>query len=308
MLRERKLRALRRVLGDEQITKGDEVVFFCHRHSHPKPKLSVNLRTDRFHCWICDFSGKNLVPILRLERGSQEFREYLEEIEGPREKQIEPVRKYDSPVLPLEFRTLTRSWKSPYYSSAMSYLKGRGVSENDILRMKLGYCEEGAYQYRIIVPSFDEFGELNFFVGRAFFSRAGLSYKHGNFDKDVIFNDYMVDWSRPVTITEGPFDALKAGENAISLLGSILRRNSKLFKKIVLSGVEAYFAMDTDAFEKQLSIISSLNAYGVVCRYVNLDGRKDVGEMTKEEFNEKMSRAIKVEDDLDVMKLRVMSA
>jgi hypothetical protein len=302
MHREKKLRAIRQTLGREQITKGDEIVFICPRCKHRKPKLSVNLVTDRFHCWICEFSGKTLLPL--LAQGSEERKDYASELEAVLGKREVPKQQYDVPVLPDEFRSLSNHSRSPYYGQAMEYLASRGITSDDILRFRLGYAEEGEYKHRIIIPSFDRYGELNFFTGRTFYV-GPISYKHGNFCKDIIFNEYMIDWTKPVTITEGAFDSIKAGENAVALQGSILNEGSLLFRKIITSDAQVYFAMDTDAFKKQLEIIELFLSYGVESHYVNLFGKKDVGSMTKEEFRLAKDRSELVRSSSDILKLRV---
>lgn len=269
----------------------------------------MNLITDWFNCWICgkDFSGRTLVKLLAHLFGprSPELEQYfahLEELRGV--VQEKPVQEFDEPELPSGFRSLSVTSRSPYFRQAMEYLDNRGVGSDDILLHKLGYCEDGDFRGRIVFPSFDSNGDLNFAVGRAFWPNIP-SYKHGNFSKDIIFNDYMIDWDEPIVLTEGPFDAIKAGENAIPLQGSNLSEGSKLFRKIVTSGVEVYFAMDTDAYRKQLRVMQVFNHYGVQAHYVNLFGKKDVGMMTKEEFRVAKSRAVPIRSDMDLLRLRI---
>lgn len=301
---------LRSCLGREEITKKEEVVFFCPKKAcipykaKNKPKLSVNLTTDIFHCWICGFASGNLVPIFHLRRDLPEFQEYLDEVKARYGEKKEEERKYIEPFLPNEFKSLSTTHRSPYYRAAMEYLSDRGITFSDILRYKLGYCEEGDYRYRIVVPSFDEYGEINFFVGRSFYD-GGIKYKHEEFDKNIIFNDYLVDWTQPVVLTEGPFDMIKAGENAIPLQGSSIRTDSRLFQKIVMSQVPVYFALDTDAFRKQLYIIDKFLAYGIESYYVDLEGNKDVGAMDSKDFQIVKSKAALVKSDLDILKLRI---
>lgn len=302
MLRASKLKAVRRALGQtEEISKYDEVVFFCPKHGHKRPKLSVNLNTDKFHCWFCNWGGDNLIGILKLKGDTEDLKKYKEHIQQHDIKMVaEP--KYDVPSLPHEFRSLSDESGGLYYKLAMTYLKNRNITADDILLWKLGYCEDGEYKNRIIVPSYDSDGELNFFVGRSFYN-GGLSYKHGNFCKDIIWNDCMIDWSQPVTITEGPFDAFVASDNVTILQGTIL--GDRLIKKIVSSGVQVYFAMDTDAFKKQLSHIRLLLSYGVCCNYVDLGSNKDVGSMTKKEFSDRKISANRINNRLDLLKMRV---
>jgi len=305
MNREKKLRAIRLTLGHEQIHKGNEFVFLCSKCKHHKPKLSVNLETDIFHCWVCGWAGKNIVPL--LPKNSSERREYVQELEEKSlSRPIVQEKKYDNCVLPEQFKTLSREHTGPYYSAAMSYLSERGIRRDDILKWKLGYCESGEYKYRIIIPSFDEYGHLNFFTGRSFYGNP-LRYHTGNLCKDIIWNDYLVDWNKSIVITEGPFDAFKVNDNVIALQGSILNISSKLFSKIVFSGVDVYFAMDKDAFSKQLKIIETLFSYGVDCYYVPTGNKNDVGEMTKSEFITAKSHALSAKSSTDLLRLRILS-
>lgn len=306
MHRERKLYLIRKVLKQQgRNLNNDEYAFFCPRHGHRPDRvvgqLGINVATDCFNCYSCGFRGKNLLFL--FEKNSPEWEEYKQSLGGPKE---ENVRKFDHPVLPKDFRTLSKEWATPYYVGAMNYLERRGIGRQEILKWKLGYCEDGPYKNRIIIPSFDEFGMLNFLTGRAFYEGVDRYY-NGNFCKDIIFNDYLIDWKKPVVITEGPFDAIKVDQNAIALQGSLLSTGTRLFTKVVLTGVEVYLALDQDAFGKQLDIIGSLVSYGVPCRHVLLGGRKDVGEMTKQEFVAAKEKSMVIRSDLDLIRLRMCS-
>lgn len=304
MHKKEKLENLRRILGFEKFSKGNEVIFNCKNPhgcngNHHRDKLSVNLETDEFHCWVCQWAGQNLKKIFRLgDKGV--YRRYSDTIsEEKTEKKVE----YEIPILPSEFISLSAKNNSPYMNSALNYLKSRGIGREQILRYKLGYCEAGEYRHRIIIPSFDENGFLNFFVGRKFFDRVGVPYKHGNFCKDIIFNDYLVDWNYPVTIVEGPFDAIAAGENAIPLQGKSLDESSKLFKKIIEKNVPVYMALDSDARKSQLKLISLLYKYGVEV-YDVMYPFKDVAE-SGSYFREFVDSAKKIQSSIDLVRIRV---
>jgi len=292
MHRERKLSALRRALDDQGYYKGDEATFFCTNPSgckggHHKRKLAINLESDVFHCWVCGWAGRSLLPILKkLGPTDQDFIDYAAEFKGDKP---EATKVYDKVRLPGEFRPLCVPWQSPYYRQAIGYLADRGITSDDILTYKLGYCETGRYAERIIIPSFDEYGELNFFVGRAIWERQGLPYLSGIFEKDIIFNDLLVDWSKPITLVEGPFDAVKAGTQAIALQGKLLSK--KLFDKIIAKKVPVFIALDADAANDIIRIAGELLGYGVEVHVVQWKGFKDPGEMTHSQFNEFRGKA-----------------
>lgn len=317
-----KLRALRKALDQQGRVKGDEVIFFCPKHGSKAGRtdgqLSINLKTDNFNCWSCGFGNRNIVPLLRLRGNTPELMEYIEELEkkSPRKgtrctwlsvPDDRNEKVYDQPYLPAEFKTLTEPSNSPYYKAATGYLASRGIHSDDILRWKLGYCEEGEYRHRIIIPSFDDRGELNYAVARAFYDDAYRYKPVGRLRKDIIWNDYMIDWTSSIVVTEGPFDAFVAGENATILQGTILPKS--LIKKIVLSGVDVYFAMDADAFRRQLDHIELFLSYGVGCHYVDVRGqrKKDVGAMTKEQFSSCKENAMLIKNELDLMKVRLLA-
>lgn len=305
MRRKQKIELLRLALGDEGITRGNEIIFFCPKHSHHKPKLSVNVVTDHFNCWICGFKGKNLKPLVFLSGKNALATKYVEECDDTPYVDQQAI-VYDVPVLPESFKTLSGHDGSPYRQHAINFLKRRGIGKREILLYKLGYCESGEYRGRIIIPSFDNIGNLNFFVGRKFYEHIGLSYKHGNFDKDIIFNDYLVDWSKSITLVEGSFDSMMISNNSIPLQGTILSESSLLFAKIVASGVLVYLALDADAERKQMKIMELLTSYGVNVNMIMLStyGINDPGEMTETQFNEVKKKAVNMNSRISKLRLR----
>jgi DNA primase len=301
--RERKLSALRRSLKDDGWTKGPEANFYCPRHEHHKRKLAVNVENDVFHCWVCGWGGHNLLPLLAL--GGKDHPDYLDYAAEMAEKVSRPKenKEYDRVRLPNEFRPLCVDWGTPYYRQAIGYLSSRGITADDILTYKLGYGEEGKYAERIIVPSFDEYGELNFFVGRALWARVGPPYLSGKFDKNIIFNELLVDWSKPISLVEGPFDAIKAGTQAIALQGKFL--SEKLLSKIIEKRPKVTIALDADAVADSLKIAERLMLLGVETDIVKWEGNfKDPGDMTKEQFTG--LKRVPFRGVVDMLKFRVM--
>ena len=312
MHRERKLAALRRSIGDGW-GKGDEVSFFCPLPEpegcggkHHKQKLSVNLATDKWHCWVCGQGGRNILKLLAFGgRAHPDYVDYAAEVEKP--KEADPEKQYEKVRLPSEFRPLCVPYHSPYYSQAITYLTDRGITADDILTYKLGYCETGRYAERIIIPSFDEYGELNFFVGRAIWKRIGLPYLSGKFDKDIIFNDLLVDWSKPITLVEGPFDALKAGTNSIPLQGKYL--SDKLVAKILHKQSAVCIALDCDAVSESMKLAQSLSQLDVDVSILDwpkeLGPDADPGSVSKEQFDVLRSAAKKMHNAIDFARFRI---
>ena len=43
----------------------------------------------------------------------------------------------------------------------------------------------------------------------------------------IIFNELYIDWNEDLTLTEGVFDAIIAGQNSVPILGSSLKQQVK---------------------------------------------------------------------------------
>ena len=284
---ERKFSILKSVLGSCYST-GDEYLFHCSYCNHHKKKLSVNVKKGYFKCWICDKKG----PIQRIIKkfGSQEqlyewneltgrvdiseFDDIFAEKEEPEEQTVK---------LPDEFISLANKVVPMTAGIPMRYLQKRGLSKEDIFKWKIGYCPSGEYAKRIVVPSFGLTGYANYFVARAY-DNNWRKYLNPSVNKDIVFNHLNIDWEEPITIVEGAFDAIVAGDNAIPVLGSNLSEHSVLFGEIIKYKTPVYIAFDRDAKTKEDKIIRSLLQYGIEVYKVDTDDYQDVGEMTKNEF------------------------
>ena len=102
--------------------------------------------------------------------------------------------------------------------------------------------------------------------------------------RNIIFNNLMVDWDSDIILVEGVFDAIRAGQNAIPLLGSQLSENSKLFQEIVRHGPKVYLALDPDAEKKSAKLIKKMLTYGIELYKIEIVPYSDLGEMPKDEL------------------------
>ena len=299
-MRAEKLKIIKNVLG-RGYQSGEEHLFSCPFCGHHKKKMSVNVDKSVFKCWICDKSGRDLGYIVR-KFGTREDRDewskyddrveitdfdfLFAEPEAPSEQRVD---------LPEQLVTLTGKTPSVASQIALRYLSKRGITRDDILKWKIGYCPDGEYAGRVVIPSFNENGYANYFIARSY-GDAWPRYKNPPASRDIIFNELYVNWDEDIVIVEGVFDAIKAG-NAIPLLGSTLRESSALFQTIIKSGCSVYLALDEDASKKTRSITRLLMKYGVEVYEIDTSGVEDVGEMTKEEFKHRKNNAAIIEKD-----------
>lgn len=301
---DKKLKILKKVLG-QSYSKSNEHLFFCPKCNHHKKKLSVNVRKNVFKCWVCDWSGKNIYRIIRNYgdvNSRYDWRSLTEEteIENFHDKlfsEVEVPETKNNLSLPNEFVSLVNKQLPKTSVYALNYLYSRGISKQDITKWKIGYCTTGKYASRVVVPSFDCDGDLNFFVTRSY-DNSWRKYLNPPADKDIVFNHLYLDFNKGMILVEGVFDAIIAGENSVPLLGSTLTERSKLFHEIVKNDTPIYLALDPDAKKKAQKIIKLLLKYDVEVYDVNVHPYADVGEMSKEEFlSRKHSAEVLTVDD-----------
>ena len=160
---------------------------------------------------------------------------------------------------------------------------------------KIGYCPEGRYGGRIIVPSFNMNGDL-VFCARSYVGHK-RKYLNPLASKDIIFNELIIDWDEPVVLVEGVFDALVAGTQAIPILGSTLRTNSRLFQALSINDTPVYLGLDADAEKKAGQMIKNMLQYDMEVYRIDTSTVEDIGSMSERQFYNAFKNAEPIESD-----------
>ena len=238
---------LNRVLNNSgrKLKKQSEWMYWSPFISHHKPKLQINVDTGKWHCWVSNQGGRNLFQLLKKVGATREHFNELSELTEDTPRYLVKEKKEDVLNLPESFKPLWNGGDSIVKRHALNYLYSRGITEEDLLKYNIGYCDEGKYSNRIIIPSYDSDGKLNFYVGRDFYNST-LKYLNSFTSKNVIGFDLFINWSEPIILCEGVFDAIAFKRNAIPLFGKTVSK--KLEKKIIEYQVKTiYLALDNDA-------------------------------------------------------------
>ena len=281
---------------------GSELLFICPSCDHHKYKLSINLDKNAFKCWVCDYRGRNIRRLVRrfgTFTQLQKWDEITNRFDIERFSELfseEPIEEVKEQIdFPSEFISLTSKKLPATAKFAYKYLQERGLTDDDILHWKIGYCFNGNYRNRVVIPSFDDDGDINYFVAR---SHNGDSYKYKNprASKNIVFNELFVDWNDDLVLVEGIFDAIRAG-NAVPILGSTLRSDSRLLRKIVFNDTPVYIALDPDAADKERKIIKTLLRYDIELYKIDVSGYEDIGTMPREVFVERKKQASFIDRD-----------
>tara|TARA_R110000751_G_scaffold302248_1_gene416157 strand:+ start:588 stop:1532 length:945 start_codon:yes stop_codon:yes gene_type:complete len=285
------LHLIESVLGKGKSTSGNNVAFFSPFTSHYKPKLEIDINTtsngeNPWHCWISDKKGRSINSLFKqLNLGKQYFEQLSRIIKSAKYKNFDTkISKADIIQLPEEYIPLWKHKKSPDFRNAISYLKGRGVSIFDILKYRIGYCESGEYSGKIIIPSYDCDGQLNYFVSRAYYKADKYKHKNPKVSKDIIGFDLLINWAEPIIICEGAFDAIAVKRNAIPLFGKIIQPT--LQKKIIEKHVKnIYICLDADAIRNALTISEKFISEGLNVYFIELQ-EKDASDLGFKKINE----------------------
>ena len=294
------LGAVENVLGKSYKRAKDNYAFICPFCNHRKPKLEINLNTNDkgenpWECWVCETKGRTIRSLLKqLKISGPQAQEVLQYIKKGEEVEYQVVKTIE---LPKEFQPLYSAPTTSFSANiARKYLYDRGITDNDIMKYNIGYCIAGEFSDRIIIPSYDQNNQLNFYVARSF-NRSYAKYKNPEVSKDIIVFENLINWNQPIIICEGVFDAMAIRRNAIPILGKNISK--ALLKKIVSSKVkEIYIALDKDALKKAVKFCEQFISMGKKVYLVDME-EKDPSEMGFQSFTNHIQDA----EELDLSSL-----
>lgn len=248
----------------------------CSSAPEGKIRLWVNPDRDEFHCWHCGYGGRNLAPLMPI--GSSELREYLESrprAPGSRRCIVMDVRPRCT-ALPEGYRPFRLSG-SPAEAPYLTYLRRRGVSDEAVELYRMGYVADGQLRGRVVVPSFDAAGLVNFWSARAIDEADPFRHRLPIASKDVVSNEHLTDWTRPVYLVEGIFDEVAVGPQGISLYGKFMPPTLAL-RLVERRPPAVHVCLDDDAEAEALDLVGRLMSYDLPCSIVRLPG-KDPGSI-----------------------------
>tara|TARA_R110000772_G_scaffold257404_5_gene374208 strand:+ start:3403 stop:4332 length:930 start_codon:yes stop_codon:yes gene_type:complete len=277
-----------RVIGKGKRTSRGNQSYHCPLCNHHKPKLEINFTDNKkgnnpWHCWVCDQRGLKLSTLFKKIKASSNHLSELKKLVKSGEWIKEETYYASSVSLPKEYLPILNN-TNILARHALAYLKNRNLTEEDILKYNIGYCEYGPYKDMLIIPSYDSSGNLNYFTSRSFKKDSYIKYKNPDVSRDIVPFENMVNWDLPIILCEGPFDAMAIKRNAIPLLGKNIQ--SSLMKKLVLSKVnKVYIALDQDAMKQALNHSETLLNQGKEVYLVELQG-KDPSEIGFTKFTE----------------------
>lgn len=249
----------------------------CFKH-----KLAVNIDRKTWHCWVCQQfeqvyvvgagyrtkilqgAGGLVDLIILLDRATKQ--EAVQRILVA--NAIHPMDLIRMPDFTLEdlrnaqMQALPKGEVAPpegmhFIAQEHPYITSRGISLEQTIHYRLGYCPSGRFAGRVVFPVY-EANKLVYFQARATWAEQDRPHERyvktlnpSNADGaqsagEVLFNYDLAVQYPSVVLTEGPIDAVHAGYDAVCTFGK--RLSPAQAGKLVRAGVRHIEIMwDNDA-------------------------------------------------------------
>lgn len=205
-----------------------------------KYNLEISFSLGKYHCWSCNSAG----PISRLVRrrgGKELLNEYFNIINDIRNSKYYDLKLFQDSseiindnalILPDSFRRINVRYCRD--NALVDFLKRRNITQDIIDYYNIGYTpwsdDDKAWRNRLILPSYDFNGELNYYIGRTYKDNdVRPKYKNCDFDKNrIILHEDKIQWDGDICLVEGALDCIYY-PNSIAMLGKFLSGKMMLY-------------------------------------------------------------------------------
>lgn len=313
------LNYLASVLGEgtrHNTKKGVQYSYDCPMCGETRERLFINVDTKLFYCHNCQNSGTIITFISEYTRipwldalaiyREHEGYEFIlpEDLSNEIYTKLKGNYKIQAPKyvhpLPEEF-ILIEEARGRAGQAAWDYVKDRGITKSMLERYYIGYCAEGKYANRIIMPDFEN-GELVYWQGRTWLpppeneiirkktykkvmnpslTKEQISEGVISVDKsEVVGNIDSILHERMAVLCEGKFDQYAIGTTGASLYGKHM--SDTQFMKLVMNKDKIdviVIMLDGDAFKNAIYTASRLYQHFDEVLICKLPVDKDPGKL-----------------------------
>ena len=279
---------LEEVLGDHGLhyPNRGQISFNCPvcDDGRNKHNLEVNYIDNVYKCWSCgDSEGTHGALGKIFDKYGNKKQKKLYQVFKP-ETVIKREKKKKTLKLPSSYTLFKDSSKVyPVRRQAINYLYNRGITDYMIEKYQIGFCDKGDHAGRIVIPSYNSNGELNYYIARSWNPMSRAKYKNPEAEKDkIIFWENLIDWNKDIFLVEGAFDGLFL-ENAIPMLGKHM--SELLFDTIYKKAKgDIIICLDADAWENAVNLYHELHGgelWGRI-KLIKLPDEKDIADLRGE--------------------------
>lgn len=300
---------------DKNITQYQFNCLYCTEEKggiDNKYNLEISFSLGKFHCWSCGNAG----PISRIIRkigGKALVEEYFRIINDIRENRYYNLDLFKDlgETTPLFGLSLPKTFERINLETCRDkqlkeYLSKRKITQDIIDYYNIGKTSwdesDWNWRNRIILPSYDIDGNLNYFIGRVYKNNdTRYKYKNCTADKNkIILHEDKIRWDADIYLVEGAIDCIYYS-NAISLMGKSLTPKMELYSKLYeRANANIIICLDGDTDIRETKRIYQILNKGRLrnkIKYIRLGTEtipyKDFGEIYEAEGREGIIKTMK---------------
>lgn len=301
------------------IEQGCQHMYYCPQCNHKNPRLSVNYDKNAFKCWKCGWSGYSLSKMMYDLDASKSDLYDVKKILGENKKResldvdknsiynevykkiYKKHKKKNTNIFVKNEWVPILEYDSFLKNPALNYLYSRGLNDFEIKYYDIRFDKNTE---NIIIPSYSSDGSLNYYVERTVGKSGFYMNPKGVPKQSIIFFESLVDFRQPIVITEGVFDAIQIGYNAIPILGTFVSKTLRKYIEL-FDTPHIIFFFDKDAFSMMINVVEYLIKNGIKCSFVTSD-YKDAGETPRSEIRQ-LLRNTKPIDKIELSKIKLLT-
>ena len=260
-----------------------------------KYNLEVNFVIGKYHCWKCDAKG-SLNRLVKRYGNAELASEYIEDVKMILASMMYRLDRYEELARMIEEeeiklpKTFTPIGDITQLRNGKlkTFIEKRHITQEMVDTYHLGYTkwenEEINFRSRLIIPSYDSRGNLNYWTGRDI-TGYDKRQKYLNVKADrkrIIFNEGLIEWDGDIVLVEGIIDSI-VYPNCIPLMGKQLYKDSRLYETIMKkSNGNIIICLDSDTEISETKRIYKMLNKGRLkgkIKYLRMDKYKDFGEI-----------------------------
>lgn len=294
------------------------IMFCCPWHGESNPSAGISANKEYGACYACGqgFTLLSLVAYMK-DMSLRKARDYLEERYNVKKKttgkKVRKIKRYGEPdeldegdeSREINNATLPYYRLAPYKSGKVchDYLLDRGFSKETCRTFKIGW---DANRSRITIPIFNIEEQLLGFIVRAVLDENDPDYKrvYGKSDKYLVDNfqrsltlfpiNMFPKGNDTVVLVEGSLDAMRGHQygfnNVLAVLTSKLSKEQvRLLHRLRVKNIVLAFDDDKAGQEGCKKAYEMLKNDFIVYKVKYPEGKKDIGEMTKQEIQDMLN-------------------
>lgn len=290
-----------------------------------KYNLEVSFSLGKYHCWSCGASGQ-ISRLIKQRGGKSMADEYFRIVNDIRESRfydLEMFKDFGDNVLEGRYLKLPKTFKKIDIENCrdnelVAYLEKRKITQSIIDYYNIGATtwdeEDWSWRNRIVIPSYNTIGDLNFYLGRLYRERDKCrkdKYKNCDLKKNnIVLHEDKIQWDADIYLVEGGIDSIYY-PNTIGMMGKFITKDTALYESLMeKANANVIICLDGDTEINETKRIYRVLNRGHLrgrVRYVRLGTKelpwKDFGEAYEAEEKTGLIKIMKSARDFSEIEL-----